>query len=104
MLSLTLIGWGLCTLGYVATVHYYDGLLKSYKGAIGDYQRALSLARNSPQVALLDEQNKALQSELNALKKDLAGHQVPLQYEHSEYNPTNTTPYVNPWNNAKGSN
>jgi hypothetical protein len=87
-------------------IHHYEAKIKSYKESIGDYKRALNLAKHhsnaehythlqltnqslSKTVRELDTANYLLQQEVKALKGKVvefqAGESQGMQYESSIY-------------------
>jgi len=78
MTILLFIYTGLLTLFIIGYVHNSETKLNSYKAAIGDYQRALNLARNleiNNHYTHLQLENKRLKEKILKLE--------PIQYEHS---------------------
>jgi dynactin complex subunit len=93
---------GVYTFIIVYGIHHYEAKIKDFKESISDYQRALNLAKHhsnaehythiqlhnhklQDQVRELDKDNEALQSQLKALKSQLAGDERTLQYESYIY-------------------
>ena len=76
---------GIYSILIIGTIYYYEEKMKDLQGSISDYKRALSLSKGNTYashytqlqldnknmadtIALLDEQNKVLQNQIDTLK------------------------------------
>jgi hypothetical protein len=98
-----LIYTGFLTLVIVAGIHNYEAKIKSYKEAIGDYKRALNLAKHhsnaehythlqleNKRMVEVDRDNHLLQQRVKVLQEELTfykngGGNQGIQYESSVY-------------------
>ena len=104
MTILLIIYAGVLTLFTIGLLYTYESKIKSTVHALDQMTKRFHIAKQSVLDAyrLLDEDNKALQSQVESLKAELAGDESKIQYESHTY--TNSiyghTPYVNPWRNT----
>jgi hypothetical protein len=128
MIILLLIYSGFLSLLTISLIYRYEDKIKDLKHNLNAMTRRFHIAKQAvvDSVLVLDEENEALQKQVEALKAELREsdgaywakmyHDTireiadkKIQYEYSTHKDDvwskdiyGDTPYVNPWNNTKG--